>query len=197
MAQDFDQLKKDVQSMSGRTDPETINSIPSFIEAAQTQLDSVLRIPDMMSTETYEKDGLTIPLSFMSIDNVVIGTYEAVMFPLADVLAKRRINNNSAFSMYYAVNGNQIELVTPEDVTITGYEKPQRLSSGNITNAYITGAYNALLWASLSFLGVFTRDAEAAQSWGALAEAEIQNLNNARDSFHSAGGLASESARYL
>jgi hypothetical protein len=197
MAQDYDQLKKDIKSMSGRTDSDTINSIPSFIEAAQTQLDSVLRIPAMMSSETYEKDGLTLPLSYMSIDNVVIGTYEAVMFPLADVLAKRRINNNSAFSMYYAVNGNNIELVIPEAVTVTGYEKPPRLSNGNQTNAYTTGAYNAILWASLSFLGVFTRDTEAAQSWGALAEREIQNLNDARDSFHTAGGLASESARYL
>lgn len=197
MAKDYDQLTKDIKSMSGRTDAETLSAIPSFIDAAQTKLDSLLRIAPMISTETYEAFGESLQLPFMEIDNVIIGSFEGVMFPLSDVLVKRRLNDNRAFTMYYAVNGNNIELVAPADVTITGYEQPPRLSKTVQTNAYTTGAYNALLWAALGYLGVFIRDAEMAQSWSALAEQEIANLNDAFGRYKSAGGLASESARYL
>lgn len=194
MAKTYDDLVKDIKALSGRTDTETINAIPSFIAAAQTKLDSVMRIAGMMARQDYEKDGLSVPIPFMELDNVIIGSFEGVMFPLADVLAKRRIKDNRAFTMYYAVNGNNIELVSPADVSITGYEQPPRLSSTTQSNAYTDEAYNALLWTSLVHLGVFTRDTEMAQSWGALAEQEITNVNEAYGRYKSAGGLASQSA---
>lgn len=192
MARDFNQLKKDVQAMAGRTDPETIKAIPGFIEAAQTRLDSILRIGSMVSLYTTEEAALSVEMPFMEIDNVIIGGYEAVMFPLADVLAKRAITNNQAFYLYYAVNGNNIELTSPQNLSVTGYERPPRLSTQTPTNAYTDGAYNALMWAALSFLGVFVRDSEMAQSWGALSDQEVENLNEAYGRYKSAGGLASQ-----
>lgn len=194
MANTYDDLVKQIKALSGRTDTETINAIPSFIDAAQTKLDSIMRIAGMMSRQDYQKDGLTVPIPFMELDNVIIGSFEGVMFPLADVLVKRRLNDSRAFSMYYAVNGNNIELVSPADVSITGYEQPPRLSTGTQSNAYTLEAYNALLWTALSYLGVFTRDSEMAQSWAALAESEITNVNEAYGRYKSAGGLASQSA---
>ncbi|MBK0633379.1 hypothetical protein GZZ44_10510 [Klebsiella aerogenes] len=197
MAKNYNQLVADVKKMSGRTDSETLNAIPSFIDAAQTKLDSILRIAPMISRQDFPADGLAVQLPYMEIDNVIIGSLEGVMFPLSDVLAKRRLSDSRAFTMYYAVNGNNIELVSPADVSITGYERPPRLASGNQTNAYTDEAYNALLWSTLGFLGVFIRDSEMAQSWMALAEEEVTNLNDAFSRYKSAGGLASESARYL
>jgi hypothetical protein len=200
MATTYKDLLKNVQSMSGRTDPDTINNIPLFVEAAQTKLDSILRIKDMSATTDYPADGLTVEMPYMDIDNVIINGREGVMYPLADILKWRKIPGEADL-IFYAVNGNAIELIAPADVSITGYEQPERLSSDTQTNAYTGQASNALLWATLAVLGVYTRDTDSTQTWGGLAENEIENLNEAYARYKSAGGLASEAPqaeqRYL
>lgn len=192
MSTTYTDLVSSIKSFSGRTDPQTINAIPTFINAAQTQLDSTLRIPAMLVTQSIPRDGLTVPMSLMEIESVVIDEFTGILHPYADVLAKRKVSTRLPYSMIYAVSGSNLELVEPADLIVTGYEKPARVSQSVATNAYTAQAENAILWASLKYLGVFARDSKAASAWGDMAEAEIENINAAFERFKSAGGVSNE-----
>lgn len=191
MSTTYTELVTNVQAFSGRTDNQTISAIPTFINAAQTKLDATLRIPQMLVTQSIQADGLTVPMTLMEIESVVIGEFEGVMHPFADVLAKRRQSTRLPYSMIYAVNGANLELVEPADLIVTGYKQPPRISSSVATNAYTAQAENAILWLSLSYLGVFARDSKAAQGWGEMADEEVSNINTAFERFKSASGVGS------
>jgi len=199
MSTTYTDLVNNIKAFSGRTDPQTINAIPTFIAAAQTKLDSTLRIPAMMVTQSIEAAGLSLPMTLLELESVVIGEIEGELFPYADVLAKRKVPTRLPYSTIYAVNGGNIELAAPADLIITGYQKPQRLSDSVATNAYTAQAENALLWYGLSYLGVFARDSKAAQGWGEMASEEVDNLNLAAERFMSATGISTggQNARYF
>ncbi|HDG1101538.1 TPA: hypothetical protein PCY80_000305 [Klebsiella aerogenes] len=194
MSTTYKDLVDSIKSYSGRTDAATINAIPTFINAAQTKLDSTLRVPQMLETKTITADGVSVPMPFMEIESVVIGEFEGVLHPYADVLAKRKVTTRLPYSMIYAVSGSNLELVAPADIIVTGYQQPPRLSPNVPTNAYTSNAENAILFASLSYLGVFARDVKAAQAWGEMADMEVQNINNAFSRFKSASGVSSNAA---
>ena len=192
MSTTYTDLVNNIKSFSGRTDPQTINAIPTFIAAAQTELDSTLRIPSMLDTVTTAPAELTVPMTLLEIQSVVIGEVAGILHPYADVIAKRKISTRLPYSTIYAVNGASIELVEPAELIVTGYEKPDRISQSVATNAYTAGAENALLWLSLKYLGVFSRDSKAAQAWGEMGAEEVSNLNAAAERFLSATGASNE-----
>lgn len=192
MSTTYTDLVNNIKSFSGRTDPQTINAIPTFIAAAQTELDSTLRIPSMLDTVTTDPAGLTVPMTLLEIQSVVIGEVAGILHPYADVIAKRKVSTRLPYSTIYAVNGANIELVEPAELIVTGYEKPDRISQSVATNAYTAGAENALLWLSLKYLGVFSRDSKAAQAWGEMGAEEVSNLNAAAERFLSATGASNE-----
>lgn len=192
MSTTYTDLVNNIKSFSGRTDPQTIAAIPSFINAAQTQMDSTLRIPAMLVTKSIPRDGLSVPMTLMEIESVVIDEFTGILHPYADVIAKRKVSTRLPYSMIYAVNGSNLELVEPADLIVTGYEKPSRISANVATNAYTAQAENALLWISLQYLGVFTRDSKAAQAWGEMGNSEVDNINAAFERFKSAGGVSNE-----
>lgn len=190
MSTTYTDLVNNIKSFSGRTDTATINAIPMFINAAQTQLDSTLRVPAMLVTKNIPADGLSVPMTLMEIESVVINEFTGILHPYADVLAKRKVSTRLPYSMIYAVNGTNLELVEPAELIVTGYEKPARISQSVATNAYTANAENALLWASLQYLGVFARDSKAAQAWGEMANSEVENINTAFERFKSASGVS-------
>lgn len=195
MSTTFTDLSNNIKSFSGRTDPQTINAIPTFINAAQTELDSTLRVPAMLVTQSIKAEGLSVPLTLLEVQSVIIGEVEGILVPYADVLAKRKVSTRLPFTTIYAMNGSNIELVEPADLIITGYQKPERISSSVASNAYTAQAENALLWLSLKYLGVFARDAKASQGWGEMGAAEVENLNTAAERFMSATGVSNERQR--
>lgn len=190
MSTTYADLVSSIKSFSGRTDPQTINAIPTFIAAAQTELDSTLRIPSMLETVTTPRDGLTVQMTLLEIQSVVIGEVMGILHPYADVIAKRRVSTRLPYTTIYAVNGANIELVEPAELIVTGYEKPDRITADVATNAYTAQAENALLWLSLKYLGVFSRDSKAAQAWGEMGAEEVANLNAAAERFMSATGVS-------
>ena len=195
MSTNYADLTSNIKSFSGRTDPQTINAIPTFINAAQTELDSTLRVPAMLVTQSIPQDGLSVPLTLLEVQSVIIGEVEGILVPYADVLAKRKVSTRLPFTTIYAMNGSNIELVEPADLIITGYQKPERISSSVASNAYTAQAENALLWLSLKYLGVFARDVKASQGWGEMGAAEVENLNAAAEKFMSATGVSNERQR--
>ncbi|MGK3630388.1 phage adaptor protein [Enterobacter cloacae] len=198
MSTTYTDLSNDIKSFSGRTDPQTINAIPKFINAAQTELDSTLRVPAMLVTQNIKAEGLSVPLTLLEVQSVIIGEIEGILVPYADVLAKRKVSTRLPFSTIYAMNGSNIELVEPADLIITGYQKPERISSSVASNAYTAQAENALLFLSLKYLGVFARDAKSSQGWGDMGAAEVENLNAAAEKFMSATGVSNErQSRYF
>lgn len=198
MSTTYTDLVTNIKTFSGRTDAQTISAIPTFISAAQTQLDSTLRIPAMLVTQHIPAGGLSVPMTLMELESVVINEFTGILHPYADVLAKRKVSTRLPYSMIYAVNGTNLELVEPAELIVTGYEKPARISQSVATNAYTANAENALLWASLQYLGVFARDSKAAQAWGEMANSEVDNINAAFERFKSAGGVSSGiSQRYF
>lgn len=195
MSTTYTDLVSSIKSFSGRTDPQTIAAIPTFIAAAQTQLDSTLRITSMLETETTPLAGLSVPLTLLETQSVIIGEVVGILHPYADVIAVRKVRTRLPYSTIYAVNGSNIELVEPAELIVTGYKKPDRISDAVPTNAYTAGSENALLWLSLKYLGVFARDSKAAQAWGEMGAEEVENLNAAADRFLSATGVANERAQ--
>ncbi|MGB7801019.1 phage adaptor protein [Buttiauxella sp.] len=188
MSTTYTKLVEAVKGFANRTDTKTIAAIPMFIAAAQTRLDGEMRIPLMTRTTTHDAAGLSISLDVMEIETVVIGGLVSSLMPYDSVLRRRIADFNS--SNVYAINGNSIELVAPAQVIVTGYQKPPRLSDAVQTNAYTDHAENALLWQSLVFLSVFTKDTKGANGYQSLADAEIANINAAFDKFKSGSGVA-------
>ncbi|MDK9586726.1 phage adaptor protein [Lelliottia wanjuensis] len=192
MSTTYSNLVTAIKAYSGRTDSQTINAIPQFIAAAQTKLDSELRIGTMSSTTEYPADSTRLDASsFITIETVLIGGLVGTLTTMADITALRKVTADrpeiAGYDFHYSMNGNSIELVKPNEVEITGYQKPLRISDANQTNAYTDGAENALLWYSLGYLGVFARDNDAAGSWSAMAESEVETLNATREQFQLTG----------
>lgn len=190
MSTTYADLKTNIKSYSGRTDSGTISAIPQFITAAQAKLDSVLRIPQMLATKDYSAVD-TFPMELLKIDSILIGGNQGYMMPIETVLLRRESKCVDLSTPIYAVNGTNILLVSPSDVSVTGYQKPQRLSDSYQTNAYTEGAENAILWLSLHYLGVFTRDEEAAKGWLSMAQDDVTALNEAAEEYAAAAGIIS------
>lgn len=185
MSTTYNDLVSNIKSWCGRTDSQTINAIPQFIAAAQTDLDATLRIAEMIATTT--ASGLSIPMTMLKIDTVLIGGAEGKMMPISFVMAARAAEQKELTA--YAVMGNSLELVAESDVSVIGYQKPPRITSANQTNAYTEGAENALLWISLYYCSMFAKD-EAAEEWRSMAAAEVGNLNAAHEAYQLAGGIS-------
>ena len=192
MATTYALLINAVKAYSGRTDQKTLAQIPAFIAAAQTKMDGDLRVPSMTETRHYADHGLTVPNEFMEIETLIVGERLGVLFPLEHVLKARKLAVDE--SRAYALVGSNIELASLEPVTVIGFQKPVRLSDQVQTNAYTQHAENALLWYSLQYLGVFARDAKAAQAWGGMAQAEVDNINMQYEKFKTGSGVDSEPA---
>lgn len=192
MSTTYNDLVSNIKSWSGRTDSQTINAIPQFIAAAQTKLDSELKIGAMSKSATYNTDTTSVDVSeFMTIDSITVAGLVGTATTYADVTALRVALANrpelAGYDFHYATNGNNIELVRPAPLTITGYQKPPRISQSVQTNAYTAAAENALLWYSLAYCAMFSRDSDAANSWSAMADKEVQELNAIRDQFQKTG----------
>ncbi|WP_260863385.1 hypothetical protein [Citrobacter sp. Marseille-Q6884] len=192
MSTTYNDLVSNIKSWSGRTDSQTINAIPQFIAAAQTKLDGELKISAMSKSATYNTDTTSVDVSeFMTIDSITVAGLVGTATTYADITALRVALANrpelAGYDFHYATNGNSIELVRPAPLTITGYQKPPRISQGVQTNAYTDSAENALLWYSLAYCAMFSRDSDAANSWSAMADKEVQELNAIRDQFQKTG----------
>ncbi|WP_333498541.1 phage adaptor protein [Kluyvera sp. CHPC 1.2972] len=191
MSTTYNDLVSNIKTWCGRTDSQTINAIPQFIAAAQTALDNGLRIGSMIVTTDYAADALSVDVSdYLEISSVTIAGLVGTSTTYGDITGLRAVINQrpeiSGYDFHYAMNGNAIELVKPGAVEVTGYQKPTRITSANQTNAYTDGAENALLWLSLYYCGMFSKD-DAAASWQQMAEAEINNLNNSRQQLAKTG----------
>lgn len=203
MSTTYDDLVSNIKTYSGRTDSGTLNSIPQFIAAAQSKLDATLRIAEMIATQVFPAAGTTTPpITMLETESVVIGDLEGALTPLADVMKIRKFASTAPsfraqYYNCYTMNGNSLELVTPQEVTITGYQKPPRISTSLQTNAYTQGAENALLWLSLGYLSMFVQDTDTAKSWSAMAENEIDSLNEAHSAYQMIGTVEAQKHEYF
>lgn len=189
MSTTYDDLVKNIKATSGRTDSQTINAIPQFIAAAQSKLDSELRIAEMLVTTTYPADELAVtPVETLEMVSVIIDGIDAHQTTLAEIIRLRRAAGGEPLNVF-AMNGKQIELVAPAEVVITAFARPPRITQSNPTNSYTEGAENALLWLSLSYLGVFARDSEATNAWMQLANSEIELSNESYRMFATSAKL--------
>ncbi|XUA17740.1 phage adaptor protein [Citrobacter sp. OP27] len=191
MSTTYDNILAAVKATSGRTDSQTINAMPQFIAAAQTKLDSLLRVGSMSSKVTYNTDDVSVDASeFLKIESVTIGGLVGTATTYTKITALRKLVESrpetAGYDFHYAMNGNDIELVKPNTVLVTGYKKPPRISSTVQTNAYTEGAENAILWLALFYCANFCRD-EGAGNWQALATDEVDTLNATRDQFSKTG----------
>lgn len=200
MSTNYNDLITAIKSYSGRTDAATTKAIPGFIAQAQSKLDGVLRIAEMMQTVNFAKDKTTVsPISLLQIDSVIIGEFEGHLTTFADVLAQRKLAaaRLPVLPTLYTQNGTALELVLPSDVTVSGFKKPPRLSSSVPTNAYTDAAENALLFYSLTYLGVYSRDSDGAKSWQAMADQEVDILNEAYHAYSQAGNIEAVNNGYF
>ena len=179
----YDELVKKVKTASGRTDATTINAIPDFISAAESYLDSRLRIQGMIKSESFDSTGTHfIPVDLVQIDEVIINGVSGWLMSLPTVLEARKTQNPNAqenSAEWYAMNAGVVEIVAPAQVELFGYAKAERLSKSIQESVYSRDAPNALYWLALSYLSTFARDNEGASAWMALANDEINNLNTA------------------
>ncbi|CAI1769649.1 Uncharacterised protein [Serratia quinivorans] len=200
MSTTYTELVSNIKAYSARTDSATIAAIPQFIAAAQTKLDSTLRIAEMITTTTYPAGATAIgPLTALEVSTVIVAGLEGTPTTVSSIYKMRaappaeRHSNRHAFAM----NGNMMELVEPQEVSLTLYQRPQHLSDNVQANAYTESASNALLWLSLAYLAVFTKDSESAQSWSDMAASEVQSLNESHEAFMMAGELVNEHKEYF
>lgn len=200
----YDELVTKVKTASGRTDATTINAIPDFISAAESYLDSRLRIQGMIKSESFDSTGThLIPVDLVQIDEVIINGVSGWLMSLPTVLEARKTQNpntqeNSA--EWYAMNAGVVEIVAPAQVELFGYAKAERLSKSIQESVYSRDAPNALYWLTLSYLSTFARDNEGASAWMALANDEINNLNTAHQNSRYVGEASrapAKSERYF
>lgn len=197
MSTNYTSLVNNIKSTSGRTDAATIAAIPQFIAAAQAKLDNRLRIAEMLVETTYPADALSVPLvSVLELSRVTIAGSVAHQTTLTEVIRLRHVDTTEPLNLY-AMEGKALELIVSAEMKVNAFEKPLRISQTNQTNAYTDGAENALLWLSLSYLGVFARDSDATQAWMQLANNEIDDLNESYQAYAVGGAYSGVRHEYF
>jgi hypothetical protein len=177
-------LKSSIADWLNRDDLTAI--IPDFVSLAEAQLERRLPTQKMVkrSTATIDTPFSALPSDFLSAKSLVL-TSTAPVQPLVfltedEIDAKKYVYRTTGKPQYFALVGNQIEVLPAPD---TGYTAEltyiatlAKLSDSNVSNWILARHPDVYLYGSLLQAAPYLRDDERIAVWSSLYQAAIADM---------------------
>lgn len=195
----YSALRSSIADWLNRDDLTSV--IPDFISLAEAQIERKLPTQKMVkrSTATIDTPFSALPSDFLAAKSLVL-TATAPVRPLTfltedELDAKKYIYRTTGTPQYFALIGNQIEVLPPPD---TGYAAEltyvatlAKLSDSNVSNWVLERHPDVYLYGSLLQAAPYLRDDERIGVWSSIYQNAINDMivQDERASF-SGGRLA-------
>ena len=191
----YSELQTAVGSWLNRSD--LSSNIPDFITLAEASFNRVLRTRNQITraTSSVSEQYVALPTDLIELFNIQLNTdpikrLEQVSLDKADDL--RSSNSSAGTPSYFAITGNNIELIpTPSDtktLEIIYYAKITALSDSNTTNWLLTNYPDIYLYGSLVQAEPFLMNDERIGTWGSLLGKAQEELRVSDERSQTEGG---------
>ena len=191
----YSELQTAVGSWLNRSD--LSSNIPDFITLAEASFNRVLRTRNQITraTSSVSEQYVALPTDLIELFNIQVNTdpikrLEQVSLDKADDL--RSANSSSGTPAYFAITGNNIELIpTPNDtktIEIIYYAKITALSDSNTSNWLLTNYPDIYLYGSLVQAEPFLMNDERIGTWGSLLGKAQEELRVSDERSQTEGG---------
>jgi hypothetical protein len=165
--------------------------IPTFIYAAEKQMEKEIRHPRMMRRSEGQIDSRYSPVPPTWLETIrlhISGTpsYRLELTSLDDMLQLReQSGGGSGRPTHYAHFGENIEVYpnpdTEYDIELMYYEKLPFLSDSNTSNWLLEVAPEAYLYGALVHSAPYLKDDARLQVWGSLYAGAVAGVNKQAD----------------
>jgi len=167
------------------------SAIPTFIYAAEKQMEKEIRHPRMMRRSEGQIDSRYSPVPPTWLETIrlhISGTpsYRLELTSLDDMLQLReQSGGGSGRPTHYAHFGENIEVYpnpdTEYDIELMYYEKLPVLSDSNTSNWLLEVAPEAYLYGALVHSAPYLKDDARIQVWGSLYAGAVAGVNKQAD----------------
>lgn len=167
------------------------SAIPTFIYAAEKQMEKEIRHPRMMRRSEGQIDSRYSPVPPTWLETIrlhISGTpsYRLELTSLDDMLQLReQSGGGSGRPTHYAHFGENIEVYpnpdTEYDIELMYYEKLPVLSNTNTSNWLLEVAPEAYLYGALVHSAPYLKDDARLQVWGSLYAGAVAGVNKQAD----------------
>lgn len=192
----YAQLVASIEEWMNRADLEA--RVPDFIKLLETELNRILRVPEMEDSGTLTvSNGLAALASdLLEIRHVYWNAdtdSELVPVPLATIRRDYPLSSYTGRPLVYAVRGAQIE-VAPLPGSISGtltilyYEKIPALTSANTSNWVLASHPDIYLYGALSMAEVFLNNDSRLPLWRSAFDSAVSQLQGQGIAKHYGGG---------
>lgn len=170
----YKNLKESVQDWLNRSDSQTINQIPNFINFAEKELHRNLRIPPFEggTTVTVQNGAFRVPTDLLEFINLII--------PYQGVLHQTSVDDlfNSKMSFCRMANLCFLSPDVPNGtkISITYYKDQKELENDEDSSILLEIAPELFLYTSLKHAATYAQDEEDIQKYTLLAQAAYQQL---------------------
>lgn len=182
----YTQLKSAIADFLDRDDLASV--IPTFIFAAEKQMEKEIRHPRMMRRSEGQIDSRYSPVPPTWLETIrlhVSGdpSYRLELTSLDDMLQLReQTGGTPGRPTHYAHFGENIEVFpnpdTAYDIELMYYEKLPVLSDSNTSNWLLEVAPEAYLYGALLHSAPYLKDDARMQVWGSLYAGAVAGVNN-------------------
>lgn len=189
------ELKDKVQQFIGRTDEQTLDQIPFFINLAEKQIYRNLRIPEFEEVTDLVVDSegrSTIPKDLQDFKHLYTTTKLENDDRGMDLLVRCSLSSLNNTQTGFARVDNDLwftkDLPEGSKVKLVYYKRQEELVKDTDTSIMLEIAPDVVLFATLSIAGRFNNDAEEQQRWHELYQAHITQLFTQNENFEYSGG---------
>lgn len=167
-------LKDAVKDWLNRSDDQTNNQIPNFINFAEKELIRNLRIPAFEGGKVVQvqKGAFRVPTDLLEFTSIII--------PQVGVLRQTSIEDlyNSKRSFCRIGFYGYVSFDVPDGtlLNISYYQDQKELSADDESNTMLLIAPELLLYTTLKHASIFTQDEEDLNKYSLLAQAAYQQL---------------------
>lgn len=189
----YSELKSSLADWLNRDDLTSV--IPDFISLAEAQMERKLPTQKMVkrANATIDTPFSALPADFISVKSLILTSTSPVrqlVFLTEDELdAKKPVLNTTGKPVYFALVGNQIEVLPAPDTSYTAeltyVATLAKLSDSNTSNWILARHPDVYLYGALLQAAPYLRDDERVGLWSSQYQAAIEDmlLQNERAAF--------------
>ena len=181
----YNDLKTTIANYLGRSDLTSV--IPDFITLAEIRLQRDLRTRVMLksatATMTSGDNTVGLPTDFLEMRDLFIqgSPRLTVSYLTPSAFSRDARAQESGKPVYYTVIGQELQFAPIPDTAyvleMLYFYKPTVLETGNQSNVFLANYADAMLYASLAEAEPYLMNDARVQTWAALYDRAIGNIN--------------------
>ncbi len=181
----YGDLRIAITNWLDRSDQQTLDQIPNFINFAEKELYRNLRIPQFEGGKVVKlKDGaFSIPTNLIEFKHVIVPKQGLLTATSIEEVFRTPLSFCRIVDLCYVSE----DVPNGTDLNITYYIDQKELENDSDNNALLTTAPELLLYTALKHAAIFVRDEEDVQQYAALAQGSYQQLVQQMESLEYSG----------